>query len=171
MIKKIVLLIIILSCISCMSKNTIDKNKIKEAKLVTYHDFFKHMTENIRPEKIRNKNYYIFHEDNDFVYYSKVKQGFTKEEILEPIKVNKGQLIQKFPNYKKLTGPKLYQIIKSDFLKTNDSLRGKINIVTSTFKLNENIDAKLFYKILGDQEIKEVFYILDCKDFSILKQN
>gem|GEM_PF-2089714 len=91
-------------------------------------------------------------------------------EISEIYKIDSTVLVQKFPNYDKLSGENLKKILKED-IKGVESL-GNINEITidnASFSLNTDIGAEITYYTTKNDIKKTVAYKLRCSDFSIIK--
>ena len=165
--------ILIVFYISCFGRIKTDDIVFNNAKQATFKDFFYHMTGNKWFEKMRNKNYYIFQaSDEKYIYYGKM---IKKNEELEIYKVDRKLLTNKFPNYRKLHGYTLAEIVENDYIEKNNLENNQIYFKESSFKLNEStIESKIKYWIHKEnmsKELIEVNYELDCKDFSIIKRN
>ncbi|MBO7144757.1 MAG: hypothetical protein J6W13_08015 [Salinivirgaceae bacterium] len=79
-------------------------------------------------------------------------------------------MVQTFPNYDKLSGENLIEILKDDLRKVEklDSVNDII-VKDASFSLNTNIDAVISYYTSSDNNVKNVTYNLRCSDYSIIK--
>ena len=176
MIKKLILLLPIFVFIntSCAESFKIDSTSMDKAEISTYTDFFNHMSSNKYLEKIAKKNYVIFNvKDENFVYYGKIDPGFSTFKVREIYKVNKKELREIFPLYRKLNGYDLTEIVENDYVKIKNLESKSVRLVKSNYTLvNRKIHAKIDFSIKNNKELtnQEVNYQLDCKDFSILKR-
>lgn len=166
---KLFLMLIILgtNCKGQINLAKIDLDKVKES---TIQDFFDHMMENMYPEKIAKKNYYLFGSMNNYVLYGKTKPKLFSCEVLEIYKIDSAILVQKFPNYDKLSGKRITEILKDD-IKRVEKLESINEIIVKniSFSLNTNIKAVISYCTSNNDKKKTITYKILCSDFSILK--
>jgi hypothetical protein len=153
-------------CFGQIKVNETDRQKAEKSDIM---HFFGCMTSNDYYEKIAKNNYYIFDTINGELYYGKVHSGFFKGKITDLFKIDVDTLCKKLPNYKKLNGIILREIVLSDIAKVNGLCNKSAIIVKNiAFKLEKTIIVFIDY-VIEEQE-QQKLYKLDTTDFSIIDQ-
>lgn len=168
-IKILLLMILAINsyCKGQISLNDIDLNKVQET---TVQEFFSHMMSNMYPEKVARRNYYIFGTIKGYVLYGKTEPKLFTSNIAEIYKIDSTVLVQKFPNYAKLSGEILLNILKEDIKKVENL--GSVNEIIIDdvfFSLNLDIIVEVTYHTIKNNKNKTVVYNFTCTDFSIKK--
>lgn len=132
--------------------------------------FFDCMMRNKRPEVVAWRNILLFGTKDNYVLYGRIKPKLFTYKIIEIYKVDSTIMVQTFPNYDKLSGENLIEILKVDLRKVEklDSVNDII-VKDASFSLNTNIDAVISYYTSSDNNVKNVTYNLRCSDYSIIK--
>jgi hypothetical protein len=163
----IILLTILVSCFGQIKVNNEDRQRAEETEVMY---FFVCMTSNEYYEKIAKNNYYIFDTINRYLYYEKVHSRFFKGTITEIFKVNVDVLQKQLPNFRKLHGAVLREIILSDISKKNKiSNKSEIIVKNISYKLNNAIIVSVNFSIGGREQQK--IYKLNTTDFNIINNN
>lgn len=153
------------SCFSQVKINETDRQRAEDSNVI---DFFNYMVSNEYYEKIAKNDYYIFDTINGKVYYGKVHSGFFKGKITEIFKVDANALCKQIPNFRKLHGALLREIILSDIAKSNGLCNQSAIIINDiSFKLDTAIIVFIDFMISGKE--KQKIYKLNTADFSIIK--
>lgn len=165
------MIVLLTNILPCNCQVRVNKMEIEKAKEVDYHVFFNHMIENKHFEKIAKNNYYIFDSISVFLYYGKVSAGIFNCKITTIYKTDINVLKREIPNYKKLSGYALQEIIVSKIFKTHKvTNQNEIVIVEISYKLEKNIIATVSYHIGNNIEKKEEYQI-NCTDFKIINHS
>jgi hypothetical protein len=129
--------------------------------------FFDCMTSQKYYEKVAKDHYYIFDSNEEYLYYGKLSAGFFKAKIIEIFKVDVNALCKQIPNFKKLHGALLKEIVLSEIAKSNGLCnQSEIIVNTISFKLDTTIVISIDFMING--KARQEIYKLDTDDFSIV---
>jgi hypothetical protein len=169
----IFLLSILDYCFGQLKVNETDKQRAKESDIM---HFFVCMTSNKYSEKIAKNNYYIFDTVAGYLYYGKVHSGFIKGKITEIFKTDVEVLCKQLPNFIKLNGCLLREIVVSDIAKANGIYnKSEISIKNISYQLDDAIIISIDF-VIGRQEQQKAyklnktdFSIINCSDISIQK--
>jgi len=153
--------------VSCLGQINVNQTDAQRAEKSDVMHFFTCMTSNNYYEKVAKNNYYIFDTISGKLYYGKVHSGFFKGKITDIFKVDVDMLQKQLPNFKKLHGALLREIVLSDIAKTKVLCNQSEIIVNEiSFKLDTVIVVTIDFVVNGNAEQK--LYKLATTDFSIL---
>jgi hypothetical protein len=164
LIFNIICLSIFSFCYGQPKLNGADKRRATESDVM---HFFACMTSNAYYEKIVKNNYYIFDTIERYLYYGKIHSGFFKGTITDIFKIDVDVLQQQLPNFRKLHGFVLKEIVLSDIAKKNKIFnKSEIIVKNISFKLDNVIVVSIDF-VIGGQEQRKI-YKLSTSDFSII---
>ena len=166
--KRIVYTIILITlCVSSYSQIKINAMDKKRATETNVSHFFNCMVSNESVEKVAKNNYYLFGIIEKKLYYGRIKAGFFKEKIKEIYKIDIEELGEKIPNYLKLDGVLLREIVLNEIAKTSGiENKSEICIQNISFKLDKNILVYVEFRYRGLVQHKT--YKLSSSNFKIL---
>lgn len=151
-------------CFSQINVNESDKKRATETDVM---HFFVCMTSKTYYEKVAKNHYYIFDSNGEYLYYGKIYAGFFKAKITEIFKVDINILQEQLPNFRKLHGALLKEIVLSDIAKSNGLCNQSEIIVNNiSFKLDTAIFVSIDFVIRGQGRQK--IYKLNTSDFGIV---
>lgn len=154
-------------CISCYSQikiNAMDKKRATETSVL---HFFNCMVSNEFVEKVAKNNYYLFDIIEGKLYYGRIKTGFFKGKIKEIYKINIEELEEKIPNYLKLDGVLLREIVLNEIAQASGiENKSEIAVQDISFKLDKNILVDIEFLLNGLMQHKT--YKLCTRNFKII---
>ena len=152
------------SCLAQIKVNESDRKRAKESDVV---HFFVCMTSNSYYEKVAKNNYYIFDSIEGYLYYGKVHPEFFNSKITDIFKVDIDVLQRQIPNFEKLHGTVLMEIVLSDISNENKILnKSEIIVKNISYQLDNVLIVSIDFAIRGKEQHK--MYKLNAIDFSII---
>jgi hypothetical protein len=151
-------------CSGQINVNETDRQRAEKSDVM---HFFACMTNNRHYEKVAKNNHYIFDTINGKLYYGKVHSGFFKGKITDIFKIDVDVLQKQLPNFKKLHGFVLREIVLADIAKSNGLCnQSEIIVKNISFRLDTAIVVTIDFMI--NEKAQQKIYKLDTVDFSIV---